>query len=579
MQSSIRMDRNVEMEMRDGTVLRADIYRPDDKEKHPAILVRTPYNKLLSGNSDFLNMIDAAHAGYALAIQDIRGRFASDGEWRQDSMIGVEGIDGYDSVEWMAGQPWSDGNVGMAGGSYLAALQWVTAMENPPHLKAIAPWIGATSTPAEAELTGGAAALYMAASWIPIMGVDVADKLAKQGKDVTEMRRAIMGAIFNPEEVYNFLPLKDVPLAQFEGIREMWNLRLRPVPRAEIMERARRRYEKVMIPCFHVSGWYDVFGWATFENLKNMQEQGGSKVAREGQHVLMGSWIHGSRLLAFWGGLHFGASAGVPGALVSEQSMAFFDKYLRGKEIEIPTIRYFVMGRNRWYNADAWPLPQTQWQRFYLHSRGRANTCEGDGLLSQDEPGPEAADNFVYNPHLPVPTTGGRVLPLAGLVPGPIDQSHIERRNDILCYTTAELDEETEVTGPVVVHLFAATSARDTDFTAKLVDVYPDGRSFNVAEGIMRARGRKSIFEPEPVKPGEVNEYTINLGTTSQLFRRGHRIRVDISSSNFPAFDRNMNTGNPMGEDAQGIPAMQTIYHEAGHASYIDLPVIPSMPA
>ena len=209
MQSSIRMDRNVEMEMRDGTVLRADIYRPDDKEKHPAILVRTPYNKLLSGNSDFLNMIDAAHAGYALAIQDIRGRFASDGEWRQDSMIGVEGIDGYDSVEWMAGQPWSDGNVGMAGGSYLAALQWVTAMENPPHLKAIAPWIGATSTPAEAELTGGVAALYMAASWVPMMAVDIADKLAKQGKDVSEMRRAITGALFNPEDVYNFLPLKE----------------------------------------------------------------------------------------------------------------------------------------------------------------------------------------------------------------------------------------------------------------------------------------------------------------------------------------------------------------------------------
>lgn len=579
MQSSIRMDRNVPMEVRDSTVLRADIYRPDDKEKHPAILIRTPYNKLLSGSSDMLNAVDAAHAGYALIIQDIRGRFASDGEWRQDSMFTMEGLDGYDSVEWIASQPWCDGNVGTAGGSYLAALQWVTAMENPPHLKAIAPWIGAASTPAEQALTGGAMALYMIVSWIPTMAVDVADRLQKEGKDTTEMRRMIYQSLFNPEESYSFLPLKDHPLAKFEGIRQMWNLRLNPVPDPEVAEKRRRRYEKVMVPCFHISGWYDVFAWATFENFKNMREQGGSKIARESQHVMMGPWIHGSRLLGFWGELHYGATAGVPAAQVSEQNIAFFDKYLRGRDIGIPTLRYFVMGRNRWMNADSWPLPQTEWQRFYLHSKGNANTSRGDGVLSRDEPGAEPADIFVYNPHLPVPSTGGRFLPLAGLVPGAIDQSHIERRSDVLCYTTPELEEDTEVTGPLEVHLFAATSARDTDFTAKLVDVYPDGRAYNIAEGIMRARGRKSIFQPEPVNPGEVYEYTINLGTTSQLFRKGHRIRIDISSSNFPMYDRNMNTGNPTGEDAQGIPAMQTIYHQSGYASYIDLPVIPARSA
>ena len=290
----------------------------------------------------------------------------------------------------------------------------------------------------------------------------------------------------------------------------------------------------------------------------------------------MGPWIHGGRLLGFWGELHFGASAGVPAAQVSEQNLAFFDKYLRGKDIEIPIVRYFVMGRNRWKNADAWPLPQTQWQRFYLHSKGNANTSQGDGLLSREEPNSEPNDIFIYNPHLPVPTVGGRFLPLAGLVPGPVDQSHIERRHDVLCYTTPELEEDTEVTGPLEVHLFATTSTRDTDFTAKLVDVYPDGRAYNIAEGIKRARGRKSIFQPELVNPGEVNEYIINLGHTSQLFRKGHHIRIDISSSNFPMYDRNMNTGNPIGEDAQGTPAMQTIYHQQEYASYIDLPVIPN---
>ena len=575
MQTSIRMDRNVPMEMRDGTLLRADIYRPDDSDKHPAILTRTPYNKLLSGNSDFLNIVDAAHAGYAVILQDIRGRFASDGEWRQDAMFTIEGRDGYDSVEWIADQTWCDGNVGMAGGSYLAALQWVTAIENPPHLKAMAPWIGASSTPEEQSLTGGAMALYMLASWIPTMAVDIAERMEKEGKDMTEMRHAITHALFNPSEVYNYLPLKELPLTQFEGIREMWNTRLAAAPTPERVERARRRYEKVMVPCFHVSGWYDIFTWATFHNFNKMREGGGSGPAREGQHVLMGPWIHGGRLLGFWGELHFGASAGVPAALVSEQSIAFFDKYLRGKDINIPVLRYFVMGRNRWHNADTWPLPQTQWQRFYLHSKGSANTLQGDGLLSLEEPGSEPNDIFIYNPLRPVPTTGGRFLPMAGLVPGPIDQSHIEKRQDILCYTSPELEEDVEVTGPLEVHLFASTSVRDTVFTAKLVDVYPDGRAYNIAEGIKRASGRKTIFQPEPVNPGEVYEYVINLGSTSQLFRKGHCIRIDISSSNFPNYDRNMNTGNPIGEDTEGVPAMQSIYHQAEYASYIDLPVIP----
>jgi len=407
------------------------------------------------------------------------------------------------------------------------------------------------------------------------MAVDVADKMERSGRDVTEMRRAIAHALTTPSEVYGYLPLKDVPLAQFEGIREMWGRRLSPAANREALERGQRRYERVTVPCLHVSGWYDIFTWATFHNFNMMREQGGSELARDGQHVVMGPWIHGGRLLGFWGELHFGVSAGVPAAQVSEQSMAFFDKYLKGKDVHIPTVRRFVMGRNRWQNADAWPLPETEWQRFYLHSNGGANTAQGDGVLGRHEPGAEPNDLFVYNPLRPVPTVGGRFLPLAGLVPGPVDQSHIERRPDILCYTTSELKEDTEVTGPLEVHLFAATSARDTDFTAKLVDVYPDGRAFNVAEGIRRARGRKSVFEPEPVTPGEVIEYTIDLGNTSQLFRQGHRIRIDISSSNFPMYDRNMNTGNAIGEDAEGIPAMQSIFHQQGYASYIELPVIP----
>lgn len=245
-------------------------------------------------------------------------------------------------------------------------------------------------------------------------------------------------------------------------------------------------------------------------------------------------------------------------------------------DINIPAVRYFVMGRNIWQDAATWPLPQIQWQRFFLHSKGQANTSGGDGGLSRNEPGSEPADTFLYNPHFPVRTTGcaghSRLLRFA---PAPQEQSPVERRDDVLCYTTPELKEDIEVTGPLELHLFAATSARDTDFTAKLVDVYPDGYAYNVVcDGVIRARYRKSPFKPELVTPGEVNEYIIKLETVSQLFRKGHRIRLDVSSSSFPEYDRNLNTGNPPGEDAQGITARQSIFHESKYSSYIDLPVV-----
>lgn len=571
MSNSLRVDRDVPMQMRDGTILRADIYRPDDNARHPAIVFRTPYDKSLSAQSDYLNVIQAAHAGYAIVVQDVRGRFASEGEWRRDSMFTIEGPDGYDTVEWIASEPWCDGNVGSAGGSYLAGLQWATAMETPPHLKAMAPWFGIWGAGMEPRPAGGAMLLTVALAATPMMAMDVANRLEREGNDVTELRRAINWAMDNPEDAANFLPLKDFPLARFDRIRETWNMRLYPPPAHE--QQKRQRFENVTTPCFYACGWYDIIEWATFESYQMMRARGGSPRARQGQHILVGPWMHG-KVHDFLGALNFGPFPGIRHAGVSEQNIAFFDKYLRGMDIEIPTVRYFVMGRNRWQTADEWPPPQTQWQRFFFHSRGNANTAAGDGVLSRDEPGLENPDSFVYDPQLPVPSTGGRVYGV-GVVPGSLEQSRVEQRSDVLCYTTLELDDEVEVTGPLQVHLLAATSARDTDFTAKLLNVYPDGRAYNSVEGIIRASGRKLNGTRELVTPGAVYEYVIHMGDTSQLFRKGHRIRLEISSSNFPMFDRNMNTGNPIGEDARGIPATQTIYHQAGYASYIDLPVIP----
>lgn len=575
MANSIRIDRDIPMTMRDGVVLRADVYRPDDSEKHPAIVVRTPYSKVMGGDSDFLSAVHAAFAGYAFVIQDTRGRFASEGEFMPGA---PEGADGYDTIEAVAAESWCDGNVGTFGGSYLGRNQWQAAIEDPPHLKAIAPQI-TTSGPLSDSRLGGPIDLEQSISWFTAMAIDMLERQRQQGKDVTGAREMLDRARFNLSEVYEYLPLKEVPHFQFEGLSQAFGARMTDAipPDVKSEEDLHWPYHRVKVPCFHAAGWYDLFSGSLFKNFLGMRGNGGTELAREGQYVLCGPWAHGGNLLAYVGGLHFGPAGASMATFTMERHINFFDRHLRGIEgRKMAPVRYFVMGLNRWRNADAWPLPQIEWQRFFLHSKGRSNTAAGNGLLSRDTPGAEPADAYIYDPRFPVPTVGGRILPTGSLIPGPFDQSRIEKRNDVLCYTTPELKEEIEVTGPLLLHLFASTSARDTDFTAKLIDVYPDGSAYNIAEGCIRARCRKSVLRPEPVNPGEIYEYIIDLAVTSIVFGRGHRIRIDVSSSNFPRIDRNMNTGNPFGEDAEGIPAVQTIYHQSDYASYIDMPVIPS---
>lgn len=574
---SARIDREVVMEMRDGVKLRADIYRPGDRQKHPAILIRTPYNKRFNSwhHNSFLHFVEATRNGYAIIIQDVRGRFSSDGQWGGSDIFHHEGKDGYDSIEWIAAQKWCDGNVGMAGISALAGLQWITAMENPPHLKAIAPGCGGLANIGlgmQPRCGSGVASPAVLLSSIPGNALEVAARLEKQGKDVTELRRQIGWVQSNPDQALNFLPLKNLPLLQFDFIHNTWDRLTQPVPWTE--QNQRERYERVTVPCLHMVGWYDTLEWAVIESYISMRKRGGSEIAKKSQHLLVGPWWHTS-WGEFLGAINFGASASVHKAMISDFNIAFYDRYLRGMDIKMPAVRYFLMGKNCWLESDDWPLPKSRWQRFYLHSRGHANTVDGDGALSRDEPYSEDPDTFFYDPMNPVPTIGGRFFGV-GLVSGPLDQYHIEKRQDVLSYTTPELKEDLELTGPLEVHLFAATSAADTDFTAKLVDAYPEGFAYNLVEGIKRARVLKSSGLLEMITPGKIYEYIIALGNTSQLFRKGHRIRLEISSSNFPMFDRNMNTGNAIGEDAIGVVAKQTIYHQSEYASYIDLPVVNS---
>jgi putative CocE/NonD family hydrolase len=573
--TSISIDRNVPMPMRDGTLLRGDIYRPGDRKKHPAILLRTPYGKIIMAERDYSFIIKFIQAGYAVIFQDVRGRYASDGKYdSSDAFLTQEGPDGYDSVEWVAGQTWCDGAVGTYGGSYMARLQWMLGKENPPHLKAMAPSISSDTPASQATIWYGVIALIMGVSSAATVGMGFAEKLETEGKDASRMRQLLNQAVNDPGEVLTFLPLKDIPHFNFPGLKEVWYSRgLKALPPPEDAGKIYWQYEKVNVPCLYQSGWYDFNLRGALANYRNMKERGGSPLARLNQYLLVGPWSHGI-MPSSLGDINFGPAADAFGAQAAEHNIAFFDKYLRGKDIELPAVRYFVMGENAWHTSHDWPLPQTQWRRYFLHSHGHANSSAGDGFIDRSEPAGETPDTFVYDPHSPVPTAGGPWASGNGFVPGPLDQTHIERRTDVLCYTTPALKEDLQITGPLKLHFFAATSASDTDFTAKLVDVCPDGHSYNTAEGITRARFRKSVFAPEPVNPGEVIEYNIDLIATSQLFRRGHRIRLDITSSNFPAFDRNMNTGNPTGEDKGGIPATQNIFHQSSYVSYIDLPII-----
>jgi uncharacterized protein len=574
--SSIRIDQNVPMQTRDGVVLMSDIYRPGGKGKYPAIIMRTPYaGENIIGGHGYTKLLPTVRAGYALVIAYVRGRFGSGGKYDLAAPQSVEGGDCFDTVEWAASQPWCDGNIGMAGESALGTVQWRTARENPPHLKAIAPAVAGAPGEVGLEVSDPVFNLNIGISLTTILAPDIFQKLEEKGQDVSEARRMLESVLADPSLAYNFLPLKDIPQFNYPGIREIWQNCLHlsdPKPDASLSY----PFEKVQVPGLCISSWYDPFSRGSFHSFINLRKRAGSRFAREHQHLYVGPYSHfgPTRVL---GQIDFGSQSDADGSRASGFQISFFDQYLKGQKVKLPTVRYFTIGRNCWQDADDWPLPQTDWQRFYLHSQSGANSSTGDGLLSRQEPGQESPDSYLYDPLNPVPTAGGRGgIAENGFIYGPVDQIYIERRNDVLCYSTPVLENDVEVTGPLELHLFASTTGRDTDFTAKLVDVYPDGRAFNAADGIIRARFRKSLTKPELLAPNEIYDFIIRLGPTSQLFRRGHRIRIDIASSNFPNYDRNMNTGRGIGEDAQGIPAQQTIFHQSGFASYIDLPVIPT---
>jgi putative CocE/NonD family hydrolase len=570
----MQIDKDVPMRTRDGVTLRADVYRPDTPGRFPVLLSRLPYDKTLRRRPGDIDVF--VEHGYVVIMQDTRGRFASDGD--EYYPLIPEAQDGYDAVEWAAQLPYANGRVGTMGQSYLGATQYLLAPTRPPHLVASFP----ASAPADVHQcwvyhSGGAFEL----GWqIPYAILMARDTIARRG--LTEKLWPELERVLAPPSTPWAPPLS--PEAYRRLPLMAWADLLHPVARylSDYLQQpndgppwwqinVERQHDHIAVPMYHVTSWYDIFLHGGIANFGGLRRQG-----RAAQKLLIGPWAHlfpyTSPTSTGTGDIDFG-----PAALIDlhEIQLRWFDHWLRGLDTGIldePPVKIFVMGENRWRDERDWPLARTRYTPYYLHSRGRANTATGDGALTPLPPGDEPADHFVYDPDDPVPSRGGNTL----IIPmGVQDQRAVETRDDVLVYTSDVLAEPLEATGPLAVTLYAATSARDTDFTAKLVDVRPDGYAQNLADGIVRARYRDSRLAPALLAPGEVSRFTIDLWATSHVFLPGHRIRVEISSSNFPRFDRNLNTGEDQATGTRWQTARQTIFHDARYPSQILLPIIP----
>lgn len=571
MGDSVKIDCNIEIPMRDGVRLRADVYRPDDARPHPVLLARLPYSKDLSPISlSLLSPIRAAKRDYVVVLQDTRGRFKSDGQF---SLFHGEAEDGADTISWCASQPWSNGQVGMYGASYFGATQWLAATTQHPALKAIVPTITSSDYYEGWTYQGGAFQQGFIQFWTAGMATETMTRLTEAPADA---RRKLYGAIFNMKETYRGLPLNDFPPATVPGLMEHYRTWLRHPSLDAFWDQVRidSRYEQIDVAALHIGGWYDIFLEGTLRNFAGMRTRGKSARARQQQRLIVGPWLHGlfDRVV---GEVDFGPGA-LPDAVdLGGLHLQWFEQCFNGTLDQSAPVRIFVMGKNEWRNENEWPLARAVPTRFYLASDGRANSLRGNGRLHAQPPTRERHDVFLYDPENPVPTRGGCTLMPGAQSAGPRNQHAIEERDDVLVYTSEPLSEPLEVTGSVEAILYAATDGQDTDFTAKLVAVAPDGLALNVCDGIIRARHRTSLTQAELLEPGRVYEYRIQLGSTSYVFASGFRMRLEVSSSNFPRFNRNLNTGGDFADENTGRPAVQQIFHGGVQASHVLLPVIP----
>lgn len=566
----------IPMKTRDGVTLYSDIYHPRTDGKFPVILMRTPYDKSASWAVGPAYQI-ASH-GYVVIVQDVRGRYTSEGEWYP---FRHESADGYDAIEWAAELPYSNGKVGMMGASYVGATQMLAAVAHPPHLAGICPMVTASNYHDGWTYQGGALEQWFDQNWTTQLATNTLWRLIAKNTD------ALLGAPTLPLTQYPAFNYASLPAAaeattqlapyyldwlahpDYDAYWKQWSIE--------------EHYPDIQVPALHVGGWYDIFLAGSLRNYMGIKARGGTDAARSGQRLLIQVGGHAGFARRI-GDIEFGDEA-VKFPYTSVL-IDWYDYLFKGTQNEFgpegsagasKPVRIFVMGANAYRQESDWPPPEAKHTRCFLHSGGSANSLRGDGSLSLTPPRKEAADKYTYNPSNPVPTIGGSLCCDAEhYEPGPRDQRPVENRDDVLVYSTRPLAEDLEVTGPVTLELWARSSAVDTDVTAKLVDVTPSGFAINLTDGILRMRYRDSQDKPELMNPEQVYKVSVDLWATSNVFKKGHIIRLEISSSNFPRFDRNLNTGGDQATNRESVSALNTILHDADHPSALLLPVIPA---
>lgn len=565
-QFDVTVQNDVMVPMRDGVELSTDIYRPTAPGRYPVLLSRTPYN---NNTAEFVAESKFyASRGYVVIAQDVRGKYDSGGQY---SLFSDEANDGYDTDEWIGQQAWSNGRIGTLSGSYGGYTGLVQGIGGSQYLKAMA---GSVTT---GDIFNG---------WIWNDGALFLGFAYPWGGVVMDGRGMQYSGAVNWADAFRHLPLATIDTAAGH-VNESFRELLRH-PRADDPFwkgiSFENRIADIKVPMLVIDGWYDLFLRGALDDQIKVAANGATPLARAQKRIIIGPWSHDTGVRVPTIGapttgpdrtIDFGPDAEVDKKLIY---LRWNDHWLKGIDNGVdrePPVTIFVMGDNVWRFENEWPLARTHYTPYYLASGGHANSAAGDGLLSTELPKGAKADHFTYDPADPVPSAGGNIC-CSSVPAGPWDQSKVEARGDVLVFTTPVLDKDIEVTGPLMVKLFAASSAPDTDWTAKLVDVHPDGYAQNIQDGIIRARYRAGTSAPAALlTPGKVYAYDINLWATSNVFKAGHRIRVEISSSNFPRFDRNLNTGEDPVTGTRMAKAQQSILHSARYPSHILLPIIP----